>query len=78
MPMCEIFHRCDFYTIKPFWVGNFGAKIKLVTLTFEGARHNLISDVHADRSHQFLTLISLQASVPYAHDQHVLSNLFKF
>ncbi len=36
VPKCEIFERSDFhdfYSIKPFWVGDFGAKIyKLVTL----------------------------------------------
>ncbi len=32
-----------------------GLKYKLVTLTFGGARHHLISDAHAERAHQFLT-----------------------
>jgi hypothetical protein len=30
VPKCEIFDRSDFhdfYSIKPFWVGDFGAKI---------------------------------------------------
>jgi hypothetical protein len=30
VPKCEIFGRSDFhdfYTIEPFWVGDFGAKI---------------------------------------------------
>jgi hypothetical protein len=30
VPKCEIFNRSDFhdfYSIKPFWVGDFGAKI---------------------------------------------------
>ncbi len=30
VPLCEIFDHSDFhdfYTIKPFWVGDFGAKI---------------------------------------------------
>jgi hypothetical protein len=32
VPKCEIFDRSDFhdfYSIKPFWVGDFGAKILL-------------------------------------------------
>jgi hypothetical protein len=41
----------DFYTIKSFWVGDFGANINL---TFGGARHHLISDTHAQCTHQFL------------------------
>jgi hypothetical protein len=31
VPKCENFHRtdfCYFFTIKPLWVGDFGAKIK--------------------------------------------------
>jgi hypothetical protein len=32
-----------FYTVKPFWVGAFRTKIKLVTLIVEGARQLLIS-----------------------------------
>ncbi len=48
VPKCEIFDRSDFhdfYTIKPFsfWVGDFGLKYKLVTLTFEGARHQFLA-----------------------------------
>jgi hypothetical protein len=47
VPKCEIFNRSDihdFYTIKPFWVGDFGAKMycKLVTLIFEGDRDQLL------------------------------------
>jgi hypothetical protein len=32
-----------------------GLKYKLVTLTFGGARHNLISDAQAQCMHQFLS-----------------------
>jgi hypothetical protein len=36
----EIFDHSDFlnfYTIKPFWVGDFGAKIYIIILIFGGA-----------------------------------------
>jgi hypothetical protein len=39
VPKREIFDRCDFvffYTIKPFWVGDFGAKIKITFLNIYG------------------------------------------
>ncbi len=92
VPKCEIFNRSDihdFYTIKPFCVGDFGAKYKFVNLTFGGARHYLISFAHDEHAHQFLTHTisvdisswharSLHASNHYAHDQHVLKVLFKF
>jgi hypothetical protein len=58
VPKCEIFNHLDFhnfYTIKPFWVGDFGAKYKLANLTFGGAWHHLISVAHAEHAHQFLT-----------------------
>ncbi len=60
VPKCEIFDRSDFhdfYTIKPFYVGDFWVKIysNLVILIWGGARHHLISDAHAERAHQFLT-----------------------
>jgi hypothetical protein len=57
VPKCEIFNRSDFhdfYTIKTFCVGDFGAKYKLVRLIFGGARHHLISNAHRERVHQFL------------------------
>ncbi len=46
----------DFYTIKPFWVSDFGAKILTCycTLIFKEARRHLISDAHSERAHQFL------------------------
>ena len=40
MPKCENFHRTDFFnffTIKPLWVGDFRAKIKLKILIFRGS-----------------------------------------
>jgi hypothetical protein len=50
---CEIFDRSDFhdfYTLKPFWVGDYmGLQHKLFTLILGGARHHLIYDVHAPK-----------------------------
>jgi hypothetical protein len=48
LPKCEIFNRSDFhdfYTIKPFWVGDFVAKIycELFTLIFGGARDQFLT-----------------------------------
>ncbi len=40
VPKCEIFDRSDFhdfYTIKPFWVADFGAKILTCYLNFWGS-----------------------------------------
>jgi hypothetical protein len=58
VPNCDIFDPLDFhdfYTIKPFRVlVTLWLKYKLVTLTFGGARHHLISDAHAQHAHQFL------------------------
>ncbi len=51
-----------------------GLKYKLDTLIFKGARHHLISDAHSDRAHKFL----VRASVPDAHDQHVLKGTDQF
>jgi hypothetical protein len=50
---CSDFH--DFYTIKSFWVDDFGAKYKLVILMFAAARHHLFFNAHVERAHQFLT-----------------------
>jgi hypothetical protein len=57
VPICKIFYQSgfhDFYTIKPFWVGDFGAKYKLFFYSFGGARHHLISDASAQGKQQFL------------------------
>ena len=74
----------DFYTIKPSWVGDFGAKI--CYYNFWGARHHSISDVHAEHAHQLLTSYAqckhqfqtptLRVSVPGAYAQHVLKESF--
>ncbi len=40
VPKCEIFDRSDFhdiYSIKPFWVGDFGAKIETCYLNLGGS-----------------------------------------
>ncbi len=45
VPKCEIFDRSDFqdfYTIKPMWISDFGA------------RQHLISNANAELAHQFL------------------------
>ncbi len=68
VPECEIFDRSDFYdfyTLKPFWVGDIGAQIWIITLIFGGARHHLISDAHAEQyhAHQFLRIRSVHAPV---------------
>jgi hypothetical protein len=44
----------DFYTIKPSWVGDFGAKICYFTF-LGGVWHHSISAVHAEHAHQLLT-----------------------
>jgi hypothetical protein len=70
--------------LKAFWVGTSGLEYKLVTLTFGGARHQLlahtlstrISSCHARSVHA--SVPDAHASVPYTHDQHVLTALFKF
>jgi hypothetical protein len=81
VPKCEIFDRSDFhefYTIKLFWVGDFGVKYELkITLIFGGACHHLISDAHAEREQQFLIASSLHTSVPYAYAQHILKGPFQ-
>jgi hypothetical protein len=46
VPKFEIFDRSDFhdfYTIKPFWVGDIVVKIKLVIEIFWGTTSHLIS-----------------------------------
>jgi hypothetical protein len=85
VPKCEIFDRSDFhdfFTIKPFsfWVGDFGLKYKLVTLIFEGARHQFLTHTLSACISSWRTR-SVQApvpkAVPYAHDQHVLKGPFQ-
>ncbi len=85
MSKCEIFKSSDFhnfYTIKHFWVGNFGAEYKLVNLN----SHHLISDAHFEHVHQFLTRMfsarirswrarSMHASVPDAHNHCAMKAL---
>ncbi len=49
---CEIFDRSglhDFYTMKPFWIGDFGIKYKRVTLIFRGARRQFLAHTHSVR-----------------------------
>jgi hypothetical protein len=57
-----------------------GLKYKLIILIFGGAKHHLISDAHAELTHQFLTrmlsasisslgVCSAYASVPDAYPQ---------
>jgi hypothetical protein len=41
VPKCEIFHRSDFhsfYTIKPFWIDDFGVKILTYFFKFWGSQ----------------------------------------
>jgi hypothetical protein len=65
VPKCEIFHRSDFqdfYTIKPFWVGDFGVKKLTCYFNFWGswASFNFwacasVPDAYAQCTHQLLT-----------------------
>jgi hypothetical protein len=58
VPKCEIFHCLnfnDFYTIKPFWIGDFGLKYKLGTLIFGGARHQFLTRPLSARISSFCT-----------------------
>jgi hypothetical protein len=51
VPKCEIFDCLDFhdfYTNRPFCVGDFGAKISINYLYFWGRYASLISYVHGD------------------------------
>jgi hypothetical protein len=77
-----IFNCSDFhYTIKPFWVDDFGAKYKQYILLFGGARHHLIFNAHAERAHQFLThllsdvyaqyVLKGPFQISYVHSEHV-------
>jgi hypothetical protein len=63
-------------------------KYKLIIKIFRGARHHLISDAHAELTHQFLArrlsarinsfgVCSVYASVPDAYAQHVLKVPFQ-
>jgi hypothetical protein len=68
---CGYFDRSDFhdfYTIKPVWVCDFGAKIYTFTLIFGVARHHLISDAHAEHAHQLLTRM-LSVSIKSRHER---------
>ncbi len=69
VPKCEIFDRSDFqdfYTIKPMWIGDFGAEIQTCYFNFWGswAAFNFqcacwacasVPDAYAQCTHQFLT-----------------------
>ncbi len=68
MPKREIFDRSDFpdfYTIKSSWVGDSLVKILTysIILIFERAKPHLVSDAHAEHTHQGLTrMLSMRTS----------------
>ncbi len=69
VPKCEIFYRSDFhyfYTIKPFWIDDFGVKILTYFFKFWGSQASFSflcaswaygegADAYAQHAHQFLT-----------------------
>jgi hypothetical protein len=86
VPKCENFDGSDFhdfYTMKHFWVGNFGEKIKTCYFNFWGSQPSsfncwcvcslLTLSVHIIS----WRLRSAHTSVPYAHAQHVLKGHFQ-